>query len=73
MTAMLKWLDAEEFESELERMNVNLVLENQNLQHENRQMSILLKDYESTLETVMAKFRSHAVRHFRTQSSVTRS
>lgn len=52
---------AEEFESELERMNVNLVLENQNLQQENRQLSMLLKDYESTLETVMAKFRTHAV------------
>lgn len=53
---------AEEFESELERLNVSLVLENQGLQHENRQLSILLKDYEGTLEAVMAKFRAHAVR-----------
>ncbi|KAM0791232.1 hypothetical protein ACM66B_005713 [Microbotryomycetes sp. NB124-2] len=50
----------EEFESELERLNVQLVLENQNLQQENRQLSALLKDYESTLDTVMAKFRAYA-------------
>lgn len=42
-------------------MNVTLVLENQSLQHENRQISTLLKDYEGTLEAVMGKFRSHAV------------
>ncbi|GAA6063635.1 hypothetical protein JCM10212_002596 [Sporobolomyces blumeae] len=50
----------EEFESELERLNVSLVVENQALQQENRQLSSLLKDYESTLEAVMAKFRAHA-------------
>ena len=53
---------AEEFDSELERLNVSLVLENQSLQAENRQLSGLLKDYEGTLEAVMAKFRAHAVR-----------
>lgn len=52
---------AEEFESELERLNVQLVTENQALQQENRQLSSLLKDYESTLEAVMGKFRAHAV------------
>ena len=35
--------------------------ENQALQQENRQLSSLLKDYESTLEAVMGKFRAHAV------------
>ncbi|KAM0749095.1 hypothetical protein T439DRAFT_327591 [Meredithblackwellia eburnea MCA 4105] len=50
----------EEFDSELEKLNVNLVLENQGLQQENRQLSGLLKDYEGTLETVMGKFRAHA-------------
>ncbi|KAL8293587.1 hypothetical protein RQP46_000288 [Phenoliferia psychrophenolica] len=50
----------EEFDSELERLNVSLVLENQALQQENRQLSVLLKDYEGTLETVMGKFRAHA-------------
>lgn len=38
------------------------MLENQGLQQENRQLSVLLKDYEGTLETVMGKFRAHAVR-----------
>lgn len=52
----------ETFESELERMNAHIVIENQTLLHENRQLSILLKEYEATLETVMAKFRNHAVR-----------
>lgn len=42
-------------------MNASLVIENQTLQHENKQLSVLLKEYEQTLETVMSKFRSHAV------------
>ncbi|GAA5910595.1 hypothetical protein JCM8208_007443 [Rhodotorula glutinis] len=50
----------EEFELELEKLNVSLVMENQALQQENRQLSSLLKDYESTLEAVMGKFRAHA-------------
>ncbi|BGP40425.1 hypothetical protein JCM10450v2_004408 [Rhodotorula kratochvilovae] len=53
-------ISQEEFESELERLNVSLVMENQALQQENRQLSSLLKDYESTLEAVMGKFRAHA-------------
>lgn len=52
---------SEQFESELERFNATLVLENQALQYENRQLSMLLKDYEGTLDNVMAKFRSFAV------------
>lgn len=51
----------EQFESELERFNATLVLENQALQYENRQLSMLLKDYEGTLDNVMAKFRGFAV------------
>ncbi|GAA5843420.1 hypothetical protein JCM11251_002473 [Rhodosporidiobolus azoricus] len=50
----------EDFDSELEKMNVSLVLENQTLQQENRQLTSLLKDYEGTLEAVMGKFRAHA-------------
>ncbi|BGP16553.1 hypothetical protein JCM10213_000535 [Rhodosporidiobolus nylandii] len=50
----------EEFDSELEKMNVSLVLENQMLQQENRQLSSLMKDYEGTLDAVMNKFRAHA-------------
>ncbi|KAJ7269320.1 hypothetical protein B0H12DRAFT_1095213 [Mycena haematopus] len=51
----------ETFESELERMNAQIVIENQTLLHENKQLSILLKEYESTLDTVMVKFRNHAL------------
>ncbi|KAJ7897298.1 hypothetical protein B0H14DRAFT_400135 [Mycena olivaceomarginata] len=51
----------ETFESELERMNAQIVIENQTLLHENKQLSKLLKEYEGTLETVMAKFRNHAL------------
>ncbi|GAA5854211.1 hypothetical protein JCM8547_001736 [Rhodosporidiobolus lusitaniae] len=53
-------MSQEEFDSELEKMNVALVLENQALQQENRGLSSLLKDYEGTLEAVMGKFRAHA-------------
>ena len=42
-------------------MNASLLLENQGLMHENKQLGSLLKEYEQTLETVMAKFRSQAV------------
>ncbi|KAK7063862.1 hypothetical protein R3P38DRAFT_3382606 [Favolaschia claudopus] len=51
----------ETFESELERMNAQIIIENQTLLHENKQLSILLKEYEGTLETVMTKFRNHAL------------
>jgi len=46
----------------LRRFNTDLtkVLENQTLLHENKQLSSLLKEYEQTLETVMAKFRAQA-------------
>ncbi len=54
----------ETFESELERSNAQIIIDNQTLQQENRQLSSLLKEYEQTLETVMAKFRNHAVRRF---------
>ncbi|KAH7886168.1 hypothetical protein F5I97DRAFT_1878060 [Phlebopus sp. FC_14] len=49
------------FESELERMNAQLIIENQTLLHENKQLSLLLKEYESTMETIMSKFRNHAL------------
>lgn len=50
----------EEFHSELEAFGSHLVLENQQLQHENKQLNALLKEYEQTLETVMNKFRGVA-------------
>ena len=52
----------EVFESELERQNAQIVIENHSLLHENRQLSMLLKEYEHTMETIMSRFRSHAVR-----------
>ena len=51
----------EEFNSELEKFASHLILENQTLQHENKQLSGLLKEYETTLEDVMSKFRGVAV------------
>lgn len=53
---------SEIFESELERNNAQMIIDNQTLLHENKQLSLLLKEYESTLETIMTKFRTHAVR-----------
>lgn len=49
------------FQTELESFASHLVLENQGLQHENKQLNALLKEYEQTLETVMGKFRGVAV------------
>ena len=43
-------------------MNAQIIIENQTLLHENRQLTTLLKEYEGTMETIMAKFRNHAVR-----------
>lgn len=54
-------LSKEFFESELERTNAQIVIENQTLLHENKQLSLLLKEYESTMDTIMAKFRNHAL------------
>ncbi|KAH0837976.1 hypothetical protein J3R83DRAFT_6213 [Lanmaoa asiatica] len=51
----------EAFESELERMNAQFIIENQTLLHENKQLSLLLKEYENTMETIMTKFRNHAL------------
>ena len=51
----------EEFQTELERFASHLVLENQSLQFENKQLNALLKEYETTLEQVMGKFRGVAV------------
>lgn len=53
--------ETEEFQTGLESFASHLVLENQTLQHENKQLNNLLKEYEQTLETVMGKFRGVAV------------
>ena len=51
------------FESDLERQNAHIIIENHTLLQENKQLSALLKEYEETMENVMSKFRNHAVRH----------
>ena len=59
----------ETFESELERSNAQIIIENQTLLHENKQLSLLLKEYEGTMDTIMSKFRNHAVRMYYCASS----
>ncbi|EGO05262.1 hypothetical protein SERLA73DRAFT_157852 [Serpula lacrymans var. lacrymans S7.3] len=54
-------ISKEVFESELERMNAQIIIENQTFLHENKQLSLLLKEYETTMETIMTKFRNHAL------------
>ncbi|ETW86807.1 hypothetical protein HETIRDRAFT_306225, partial [Heterobasidion irregulare TC 32-1] len=54
-------LSKETIESELERTNARTIIENHTLTQENRQLSMLLKEYEQTMETVMSKYRSHAL------------
>ncbi|KAI0715071.1 hypothetical protein C8Q76DRAFT_729481 [Earliella scabrosa] len=53
-------LSKEVFESELERANAQIIIENHTLMQENKQLSALLKEYEETMDTVMTKFRNHA-------------
>ncbi|KAF4612211.1 hypothetical protein D9613_004097 [Agrocybe pediades] len=54
-------ISKELFDSELERLNAQVIIENQTLLHENKQLGLLLKEYENTLETIMTKFRNHAL------------
>lgn len=54
-------ISKEVFESELERQNAQIIIENHQLLQENRQLNGLLKEYEQTMETIMNKFRSHAL------------
>lgn len=58
----IEFVHAESFESEVERMNAQIVMENQTLLQENKQLSVLLKEYEGTMDNIMSKFRNHAVR-----------
>jgi len=51
----------ERFESEQERTNAATVIENHALVQENRQLGLLLKEYEHAMENIMNKFRSYAV------------
>jgi len=51
----------EVYDAELERMNASLAAENQTLQHDNKQLGVLIREYEQTLESVMSAFRTRAV------------
>ncbi|CAJ0842023.1 4027_t:CDS:2 [Entrophospora sp. SA101] len=50
------------FESgtELERQNAFLTFENQQLNEENSELSLIIKEYENTLQIIMNKFRSQS-------------
>ncbi|KAI0317659.1 hypothetical protein OF83DRAFT_1292101 [Amylostereum chailletii] len=50
----------EEYDAELERMNASMSADNLSLQHDNKQLNALIKEYETTLETVMDQFRNRA-------------
>lgn len=52
---------SEEYDTELERMNATMTAENLALQHDNKQLNTLIKEYETTLETIMGLFRQRAV------------
>jgi len=46
----------------LEKLHVQFSTENQSLSNDNKQLSVLVKEYEQMLENVMSKFRIQAVR-----------
>ena len=62
---MFKFLEIEEYDAELERMNFAVASDNLALQHDNKQLNTLIREYESTLETLMDQFRNRAVRILR--------
>jgi hypothetical protein len=45
-------------------MNTNLAQENAALQNDNKQLSMLLKEHEQAVESIMNSFRHHAVRSY---------
>jgi SIKE family len=52
-------------------MNATFIQQNLELQNDNKQLAVLLKEYEQTLETVMNKFRTQAVRVIFSNSFIT--
>jgi len=42
-------------------MTSAIAAENQALQYDNKQLNLLIKEYEQTLETLMTTFRTRAV------------
>jgi len=60
-TTSISYSTAEAYNAELEKTNASVLAENQNLLNENKQLNALVREYEQTLETIMSKFRTHAV------------
>ena len=54
--------NTDEYNAELERMNMQMSAENLALQNDNKQLNALIKEYEQTLENLMTTFRNRAVR-----------
>lgn len=50
----------EVYDAELENMTHALKAENHELQHDNKQLGTIIKEYEQTLETLMSTFRTRA-------------
>jgi len=50
----------EDYDTELDRMTNAIAAENQALQYDNKQLNLLIKEYEQTLETLMTTFRKRA-------------
>jgi len=50
----------EAYDAELERMTSSMAAENLGLQHYNKQLNSMIKEYEQTLETLMSAFRTRA-------------
>ncbi|KAK1230704.1 hypothetical protein PQX77_006201 [Marasmius sp. AFHP31] len=50
----------EAYEAELERMNSAIAQDNLTLQHDNKQLNTLIKEYEQTMDTLMTQFRNKA-------------
>ncbi|KAF9786741.1 hypothetical protein BJ322DRAFT_1003431 [Thelephora terrestris] len=65
-------ISKERFESEQERTNAATVIENHALLQENRQLSLLLKEYEHAIGSVMNKFRSYTVAAQQHESNIVR-
>ncbi|KAF9654168.1 hypothetical protein BDM02DRAFT_3157776 [Thelephora ganbajun] len=65
-------ISKERFESERERTNAATVIENHALVQENRQLSLLLKEYEHAMENIMNKFRSYTVAAQQHESNIVR-
>jgi hypothetical protein len=55
------YLRTEDYDAELDKMTNAIAAENQALQYDNKQLNLLIKEYEQTLETLMTTFRKRAV------------